>query len=89
LIENFNAGSTILMPVVVPACPQLSSSLFLIFPKSKNRKKKAQEHKSLKPLCLLPKTKKQRSHKKQVEMIPESTSLMRKIEERTKLTKKK
>jgi hypothetical protein len=61
---------------------------FLIFPNGKNRKKKAQEHNSFKPLCLLPKTKKQRSCKNQDEMIPESTSLMRKIEERTKPTKK-
>jgi len=59
LIENFSAGSTIWMPVVVPVCSQLSSSLSWYFPKSK-KKKKAQEHRSLKSLCLLQKPKRKK-----------------------------
>jgi hypothetical protein len=58
--------------------PSIILRPFLLSPKNEKRKK-VQEHRSLKFQSLLQKPPKERSFKNQYEMIPESTSLKRKM----------
>jgi len=63
---------------VTSTLPPITLKPFLLSLKSEKRKK-AQEHRSLKFQSLLQKPPKERSFKNQDEMIPESTSLKRKM----------